>query len=207
MLPAGGLAGNQVAPTGYSSLPTRKYTLPHHFQTDDEQREQLRRCLNDDTIPLEARIVGALIRLYGMSVVRIVALTHDKFHRDNADAYLTLGQNPVLLPPKLAQLIERQITRPRAYSVIQRSANPANQYLLPGKPPDRPRHPHAVCALLRRHQLPTASARNTALIDAAGELPPIMISDLLASAPRTRSPGPDTPQTTWADYLAAARPH
>ena len=90
--------------------------------------------------------------------------------------------------------------------MIQRSANPANQYLLPGKPPDRPRHPHAVCALLRRHQLPT-SARNTALIDAAGELPPIVISDLFGISPKNALTWARYTQTTWADYLAAARPH
>ncbi|MDX2699305.1 hypothetical protein PV416_45080 [Streptomyces ipomoeae] len=34
------------------------------FLDEQDLQEQLRRCLNDDTIPREARIIGALIRLY-----------------------------------------------------------------------------------------------------------------------------------------------
>ncbi|WP_073846627.1 hypothetical protein [Amycolatopsis sp. CB00013] len=61
---------------------------------------------------MEVRIVGALIRLYGLPVSRIVELTIDRFHRDHESACLTLGKNPVLLPPTLAALVERQITDP-----------------------------------------------------------------------------------------------
>jgi hypothetical protein len=42
---------------------------------------------------LEVRIIGALIRLYGLPVSRIVELTTDLFHRDQDAAFLTLGKN------------------------------------------------------------------------------------------------------------------
>lgn len=64
------------------------------------------------------RIVGALIRLYGLPVSRTVELTADRFHRDQDAAFRTLGKNPVLLPPKLAALVEKQITEPRYISML-----------------------------------------------------------------------------------------
>jgi hypothetical protein len=121
--------------TATLDIPTSKSGLPSHFQTEEEQRQQLRRCLNDDTLPLEVRIVGALIRLYGLPVSRIVDLTTDRFHRNDDVACLTLGKNPVLLPPKLAALVERQITDPRYTSLIRHQADDVPRFLLPGRRP------------------------------------------------------------------------
>ncbi|MFF3087122.1 hypothetical protein ACFVRB_19020 [Streptomyces nojiriensis] len=39
-----------------------------------------------------------------MPLTRITGLTTDRFHRNDQGACLTLGQNPALLPPSLAQL-------------------------------------------------------------------------------------------------------
>ncbi|WP_223837487.1 hypothetical protein [Streptomyces venezuelae] len=47
---------------------------PHAMHSDDLD-EQLRRCLNDDRLPLEARIIGALTSLYALPKTRIVELT------------------------------------------------------------------------------------------------------------------------------------
>lgn len=187
-------------------LPARKYTLPQRFLDEDDHHQQLVRCLNDNTIPLEVRIVGALIRLYGLPVARIVALTTDKFRRDDNGAYLTLDRHPVLLPPKLARLIDQQIARPRRYSMFERSTDPTARFLLPGKPPDRPRHVQGVYRLLRKLGLPTSSARNTALIEAAAELPPIVLSDLFGISPKTAHRWAQYAQDSWSDYLAAAQP-
>lgn len=87
--------------------------LPGEFQVEDIHREELRRCLNDTSLPLEVRITGALIRLYALSLTRIVELTADQFHRDDdKNAYLTINRHPVVLPPKLARLIEDQLREP-----------------------------------------------------------------------------------------------
>ncbi|MGY2087932.1 hypothetical protein [Nocardia gipuzkoensis] len=69
-------------------IPTRDQGLPQHFLDLDTHRKQLRRCLTDDTLPLEVRIAGALVRLYGMPLAAIVELTTDRFTHDETDAYL-----------------------------------------------------------------------------------------------------------------------
>jgi hypothetical protein len=62
--------------------------MPTRFLDTDEHDQQLRRCLNDDTLPLTARISAALTRLYALNTARITGLTTDRFHRDDDGAYL-----------------------------------------------------------------------------------------------------------------------
>ncbi|MEV4049619.1 hypothetical protein AB0J55_00370 [Amycolatopsis sp. NPDC049688] len=188
---------------GLLTLPPRHATRFSRFLSDAEQHEQLLRCLNDDTLPLQVRIVGALIRLYGLPVSRIVALTADRFHRDENRAYLNLDRHPVLLPPRLARLIEEQIARPRRYFVLQRSTDSDCRYLFPGQPPHLPRSASSVCHLLRRHHLPVAPARNTAMLEAATTLPPIVLSDLFGISTTTANAWSTYSQTNWVEFLTA----
>ncbi|WP_245239986.1 DUF4158 domain-containing protein [Streptomyces erythrochromogenes] len=85
--------------TGKVTVPSKRYGLPSRFLHSEELNQQLRRCLNDDSLPLEARIIGSLTGLYALPTTRIVELTTDRFHRDGDDSYLTIDRNPVLLPP------------------------------------------------------------------------------------------------------------
>jgi hypothetical protein len=94
--------------TSKLTVPPKPKTLPSHFLDEDEYNDQLRRCLNDDTLPLEVRVAGTLVMLYALPVTRIVELTTDRLHREDDGTYLTLDRHPVLLPPKLARLIEQQ---------------------------------------------------------------------------------------------------
>ncbi|MFF9647290.1 hypothetical protein [Kitasatospora aureofaciens] len=190
--------------TGPLVLPRKRKALPTTFLTKDEYGEQLRRCLNDDTLPLEVRIVGALTRLYALPVTRIVKLTTDRFHREEERAYFTFDRNPVLLPPKLARLIERQISRPGVTSVLRRPDGPGP--LLPGRPPSRPRSVSSVHALLKAHGLPVLAARNTAMLEAVSELPPIVVSDLFGVSASNAHTWAGFAQDSWADYLAACQP-
>lgn len=90
-------------------VPREKDGLPYRFQDQDDHAAQLRRCLTDSELPMEVRIVGALVRLYAIPVARIVELTTDRFSRDETHSYLMIEQNAVILPPSLAALIEELI--------------------------------------------------------------------------------------------------
>ncbi|WP_280341618.1 hypothetical protein [Nocardia abscessus] len=131
-------------------IPTRDQGLPQHFLDLDTHSQQLRRCLTDDTLPLEVRVAGALVRLYGMPLAAIVELTADRFTRDETDAYLLFDTHPILLPPTLARLIEqmsrarrRRIThpnrRPPELPVPRTTTNPATQPLRTATRPHPPR--------------------------------------------------------------------
>ncbi|MFE2359018.1 XRE family transcriptional regulator [Streptomyces parvulus] len=191
------LTGKLTAVPQHSGLPTK-------FLSSEEHHEQLRRCLNDDELPLEVRIAGALTRLYGLPTVRILQLTTDRFHHEEDGAYLTIDQNPVLLPPKLARLIEQQATRPIGHiSIVDQPTGDHPKYLLPGRPPSRPRSAAGLHSLMRQHGLPGLSARNTAMIEAVADLPPIVASDLFGIHPQTAHRWARFAQDSWTDYLAA----
>jgi hypothetical protein len=152
--------------------------LPSRFITGTALNEQLKRCLNDDGRPLDVRIAGALIGLYALPVVRLVELTTDRFERSGDDAYLTIERNSVLLPPKLALLIEEQVVRPTVRSMVRPPQNGRPVYLLPGVPAHRPIKVQRIVNKLREHGLDVIVARNTAVLEAVADLPPIVISDL-----------------------------
>ena len=175
---------------------------PLQLLHEDEHHQQLRRCLTDESLPLTARIVGSLIRLYGVQIARIVELTVDKFHEDESGAYLTISANPVPLPPRLARLIQRHIAHPVRSIHNLRDGYP--RYLFPGSPPSRSRNPATIHALLLRHGLPSIAARNTALIEAALELPPTIMCDLFGIHPQTAHYWAQYASSSWADYLAAS---
>lgn len=180
-----------------------KKSMPILFQTEDQYRRQLRRCLNDGNLPREVRIIGSLVRLFGLPISRIVELTADRFHRADGDAFLTIGKHPVLLPPKLAALIEEHLAHPRYRSMVRPPAGDPPRYLLPASRPGKARGARATQKLLRQHGLPTVAARNTAMIEAVGELPPIVIADLFGIHPGTAHAWAKFAQASWTDYLAA----
>ncbi|GAB3436425.1 hypothetical protein [Actinophytocola sediminis] len=184
-------------------LPAGRGGLPVHFLTEEQYRQQLRRCLNDETLPREVRIAGSLVRLYGLPISRIVELTADRLQRDNGDAFLILAQHPVLLPPKLAALIDDNLADPSYRSMVRPPNGDRPRYLLPASQPGKPRSARATQKLLRQHGLPTLAARNTAMIEAVGALPPIVIADLFGIHPGTAHSWAKYAQTTWTDYLAA----
>ncbi|MER6738918.1 hypothetical protein [Streptomyces puniciscabiei] len=165
------------------------------FLDEQDLQEQLRRCLNDDTIPREARIIGALVRLYAVPVSRIVQLTIDRFRRDQTGAYLTLDRHPVLLPPKLALLIEEQIAQPVTDSRMRQQFG--------NDIPGRPRNVVGTHNLLNQCGLPVFSARNTAMIEAVTSLPPIVVADLFGMHPSTAQRWANYAKGDWSTHLAA----
>ncbi len=189
--------------TSRMALTAERTGLPTQFITETALNEQLKRCLNDDQLPLDVRIAGALIRLYGLPVVRLVELTTDRFERTGDDGYLTIERNPVLLPPKLALLIQEQIARPTVRSMLRPPQDGRPTYLLPGVPAHRPITAQRIVNKLRQHGLEVISARNTAMLEAVADLPPIVISDLFGVSAGSAHRWARFAQDSWTDYLAA----
>lgn len=114
------------------------------FHDDAEHHDQLVRYLTDQELPLDVRIAGAFVRLYALPVTRIVQLTTDCFKRDQNGAYMTFDKAPVLLPPTLARLIERQIANPVTRSMLKPAPGSGPSFLFPGPVTHQPRRPHGL---------------------------------------------------------------
>jgi hypothetical protein len=56
----------------------------------------------------------SLILLFGLSAERVRHLTADQLTHDNGQDFLTAGRRPILLPPRLAKLLQRLGTDPNA---------------------------------------------------------------------------------------------
>ncbi|MFE9610973.1 hypothetical protein [Streptomyces sp. NPDC006012] len=117
--------------------------------------------------------------------------------------HLTFDRNPVLLPPKLARLIKEQIDQPASVSMLGQPSTELPRYLLPGRPPSRPRTSEVVITRMRQYGLPVLAARNTAMIEAVSDLPPIVVSDLFGVSASGAHNWARYAQDSWADYLAA----
>ncbi|MBV7701580.1 hypothetical protein NOVA_02245 [Nocardia nova] len=194
-------------PVGDLDLIARQSTYgpAKEFQELEDYKNQLRRCLTDDSPALDVRVAGALIRLYGMSLDHIVELAKDRFQRaDEHDAYLTISNHPVLLPPSLARLVEQLIAQRVTRALLPTVAE--SRYLFPGTPPTRPRHTRSLRQLLADNGLPSLAARNTAMMTIIAELPSVVVSDLLGIHPGTAARWAQFAQSGWADYLAARDP-
>ncbi|MFC9758888.1 XRE family transcriptional regulator [Streptomyces sp. NPDC056921] len=187
------------------TVATRKSGLPSRFMGEHAYQAQLKRCLNDETIPLEVRITGVLVGLYALTIPRAAELTCDRFHRDGESSYLTLDRNPVLLPPKLARLIERQIeAQPMGRFMLKPPQTSGPTYLFPGHFPGRPISESHLHGLLRQHEVSVITARNTAMLEAVADMPPIVVSDLFGIHPSTAHGWARLAQNSWAEYLEAA---
>jgi len=126
--------------------------------------------------------------------------TVDRYSRVDGHAYVTIKSNPVLLPPKLALLIEQRITLVGAMSTLK---GIPTTYLLPGQPASRPRSVVAAQQQLIKHDLPSIPARNTAMFEAVTSLPADVVSSLLGVDRATAAKWARLAQRSWADYLAA----
>jgi hypothetical protein len=96
---------NQRRLTGGVVAPARIPSLPAAFLSEEEQLEQLHRCLTDDTIAVDLRAGGGLMLLYGLNLTRVLAITSNQLHQRSGDTYLMLGEHELLLPPILADLL------------------------------------------------------------------------------------------------------
>ncbi|MFC8424155.1 hypothetical protein ACFUN7_25310 [Streptomyces sp. NPDC057236] len=122
---------------------TPRLTLPPAAITQDAEplhRHRrlaiLRRVLNDDSLPLRARVAAALVLLYAQPVSRIVRLTIDDITDDETTVTVRLGDPQSPLPQPVAALMRaytqtRQHTCPTPAAGARNGSSPA---VSPGNP-------------------------------------------------------------------------
>lgn len=151
---------------------------------------------------LDTRAAGALTLLFGLSSERLASLTADQLQQDGKHTYLLAGQHPVLLPPRLADLLRRLAEQPHPRPLLAQ-AQPGPRMLFPGMVPGRPISAHAMTQKLGRHGITVRAARNGALAALAADLPAAILADLLGMHVNTAVRWVNFARRNWADYLAA----
>lgn len=161
-------------------------TVPQHPDTHlsprpmDEQAAtaQLRRCLHDERLPVDVRVAGATIMLFGVRMARLVQLTIDDVTSRDGAVWLVAGRAPIRMPSPLDRLLTRLVAAPADPSPISRAVGPA-RFLFPGTAAGRPMRPDSLNRRLRRYQILAEPARHNALLHLAADLPAAILADLL----------------------------
>jgi hypothetical protein len=122
---------------------------------------QLDRCLTDSSMPLDLRVGGALVLLFGMLVSRITQLTKDDVTEDGPVTCLAIDGNRLALPPRLASLVRQLRDQDEQRWTLARLGTPA-PWLFPGQSPARPAVDVLFGVRLQYHGINAHAGRNTA---------------------------------------------
>jgi hypothetical protein len=189
---------------------TGAYTVPSRADrawtagpalTEDQRWQQLRHLLDHDDLPVDARVAGGLVLLYGLPASRLRVLTVEHIQRDGDDTYLDFGSQPLFIPPRLAVLLNVLAASPRRLSMVPVARD--RRWLFPGVVPGEPLSEPGFMQLLRRAGVSTRAARSAALIAFAAELPPSVLAELLGVTIHTAQKWAARSRPDWAAYLKA----
>jgi hypothetical protein len=174
---------------------------PERMLDEAERWGLLRRCLTDETMPLDARCAAALLLLFGLPVSRIRHLTIDQLHIGDTRSFLRIGQHPLLLPPRLAVLLKQLADTPHTRARLVTSEI-AQRWLFPGLTPGRPTSQSGFQTKLRAYNIDARPARNSALISLASDLPSPVLADVLGLSTSTAVRWTALAKRDWAAYIA-----
>lgn len=190
-------------------IPPRRTKTPGPFLDAERQTVQLHRCIHNSSLPLDVRVAGALLVLFGVPVPRITALTTANVIIDNdqRDPPLSMrfGETPIQLPPALADLISQLLEKRRdpsaASSGVDHVMGPT-PYLFPGMIAGQPSSPSALTGKLNRHGITAFAARNSACRALAEQLPAAVVADLLNINISTAISWARQTKADWTTYVA-----
>jgi hypothetical protein len=169
---------------------------------EEERQECLRRCVSDEYLPLDVRVAGALVALYGFRIIQIARLTHADIQARGGDFYLEIEQSALVLPPRLAQLISQLEQTARPTGAIGRTLG-KTPWLLPGRQPGRHVSANFLAHKLALHGIQATATRNAAVLALAEDLPAAVLADLLGMHPTTAERWAKIASRDWAHYITA----
>ncbi|WP_051866401.1 hypothetical protein [Streptomyces griseus] len=105
------------------TVPSIPRQEPQDLLDEDDRWRLLQCCLTDDTLATDVRAADAITLLFGPSAERLCHLTPEHLKFGDKYAHLVLGRHPVLLPPRLAELLRHLADQPQPRPQLAR-ANP-----------------------------------------------------------------------------------
>lgn len=186
---------------------SRARAQPEEMLDEQDRWKLLERSLHDTSVPLDTRAAAALILLYGLSLTRVRNLTADHLERqDDGRTHLVTGAHRLLLPPKLARMLDDLAQAGRGRSRYS-SSTEARRWLFMGLVPGRPLSADGLRVKLAGFGLHIRLARNAALIALAAELPPAVLADLIGLHHNTAARWSQLAARDWQAFVAARPGH
>jgi hypothetical protein len=160
------------------SFPATRWAGPTGVINAEHRWSVARRLLHDDTLKAEDRVAGLLLLLYAQRPATISRLTTSQVeHQDTGTVLLHLGSTPVVLPEPLATLTLKLVATRTGHAVI--GADIATPWLFPGGRPGHPVSAYQMGQRLHSLDIQPATARSTALLQLATELPAAILARTL----------------------------
>jgi len=182
--------------------PPWQRTTPEVTLTDDDRWAAVARLLHDETLNLVVRVAGLFVLLYGQPLTRICRTTPDQIDHEHQQVTIRFGDDPVVLPAPLDNLVLALLDR-RGHASI---AGQPTRWLFPGGHPGRHRHAGTFRRQLAKVGIMLHPARNAAMVQLAAEIPAPVLADLLGLRPHTAVRWATLAARDWAAYTAL-RPH
>jgi hypothetical protein len=186
--------------TGDVEVPPLPVGSPASFNHEQVQWEQLRRCLHDDTMPLDIRVAGSLLLLFGITASTLIRIQASHIEQTGDTTHIWIAEHALPLPPSLASIIVEQRDRTDLRSVFGRGGG--NRWLFPGLRPGRSMDAHSLAEKLNDHGISARAARNTALAQLAADLPPAVLAELTGIGVTTATRWSNYARRDWSPYLA-----
>jgi hypothetical protein len=142
-----------------------------------ERLGHLRRVLQEDQLHIVQRVIAVLVLLFGQPLSKIVRLRRNAVTIDGDQVKLTLGDEALLLPPPVAELMTTFIDDPRFRR--NTAANHDSPWLFPGTQPGRPLHVYSAHGMLKTAGIPARAARAGTWLDLVRTAPPSILADAL----------------------------
>ncbi|MGH3547959.1 MAG: hypothetical protein ACRDQU_07550 [Pseudonocardiaceae bacterium] len=181
-------------------FPATRWSGPSGVIDTETRWEQARWLLHDTTLKPEDRVAGLLVLLYAQWPTTLSRLTLDHVRTSDDQVSIRLGDEPVVLPEPLAELIRQVVTSRRGKAVIGDQGS--SPWLFPGGQPGRPISAFGLAERLRQLGINSARSRSTALSQLATEPPAAILARMLGihiavATTRQRASSDD-----WTDYAA-----
>lgn len=160
----------------------------------------VRRLLEDESIALADRVAGLIVLLFAQLLTRVVALTVDDITEADGALLLSLGEDPVVLPEPVAELVSRYLLERRNMN----TTNTTTRYLFPGRRPGEHLIAPQLAWRLRRLGI-TKHERQGALTHLLNEVPAAVVAKATGYSLGTTTVRASQAGTSWASYVALKR--
>lgn len=177
--------------------------------TGSDESERLRlltKTLGTTSLDPRTRLAAVLVLLYGIRTHRIVQLQTTDFFTDDGALFVSLGSQPLELPPAIGKVASQALATRDATRMFGPVED--HKWLISGTRPGYPLAPVSLAVRLKSLGILPSHARAGALSSLSGQLPPVIVARLTGleiSAAIRWSAAVSTSNARYAGLLA--RPH
>lgn len=181
-------------------VPLRQQLRPSNAYDEPGRLERIASLLRDDSIPIEIRVAGALVLVYGQHLSRIVTWTVDRVGHDERSGAVTLrfDRVPVTLAEPVGGLVLELVDRRRGQARAGRSGD----WLFPGGLPGRHIDPGHMGTRLAANGIDLRDGRNAAVAELATDIPAPVLAELLGMHDNTAVSWTKSMQRDWTSFIA-----